>query len=187
MTDQPTLPLSIHEGVIKRHMLPDAVDPVLDQLHDAVATLRQNCNKSADLTGKVLRNALKTPAHNHKQARDAGFQLLEKATTSIDHAPGAHDDLANAIAGMAAIAQQPKPRMLVSYQADYANPASPSAPVWYEQTRDGLVRVDAGEHVSALSPLKNGCHPGRGIDSDTSDMLAAAAFNLRHGIRRPTK
>jgi hypothetical protein len=59
---------------------------------------------------------------------------------SIDHAFGAHDDVANAVAGALLTAQDArKPRVLFSTYSDYAS--NLRHPL-YEVTSDGLVEID---------------------------------------------
>ena len=81
------MPLSptAHEAAIKRHMT-DGDDPALQSLHDAVKTTRELATKAAATTDIVLKNAMKTEASRHKDARAAGFSLIERATRSVDEA-----------------------------------------------------------------------------------------------------
>lgn len=64
----------------------DDDDPALHSLHDAVKHTRELATKAAATTDIVLKNAMKTEASRHKDARGAGFELIERATKSIDNA-----------------------------------------------------------------------------------------------------
>jgi hypothetical protein len=91
---------------------------------------------------------------------------------TIDHPPRGHDDLANAVAGalLAAHASNRDRIRLGTYHMGYGAP--PPA---------GSNKVGELRHS-----INNGCIPGPAIVSDTTLQLEAAAFNLRHNIRRPT-
>ena len=75
---------SIHEGVISQYIRGQA-DSAVTTLHDAVKATRQACSKATDVTEKVLRNEMKS-CGRHREARDAGFSLLEVATRQLDEA-----------------------------------------------------------------------------------------------------
>jgi hypothetical protein len=76
---------SVNEKMISRHYS-DSDDPILIGLHDTVKLTREMALKAQETANAVLANTMSTPAANHKKARDAGFALLEKATTAIDAA-----------------------------------------------------------------------------------------------------
>ncbi len=85
MSDRTVVSPSIHEMVIARHMKGDD-DQVLSALHDGVKTAREMCLKAGVVTEKVLANTMKTEPMRHKEARDASFALVERATTALDTA-----------------------------------------------------------------------------------------------------
>lgn len=81
-------PLSptVHEAVVKRHMIEDADDPVMNDLFESVKQTRELATKAAATTDIVLKNEMRTLAARHKDARAASFELLKRATQSIDQA-----------------------------------------------------------------------------------------------------
>ncbi len=103
---------------------------------------------------------------------------------SIDHQPGQHDDISNAVAGSCLLASVHGGRDLRMFTANlpYAIPEHDDRPVELDpRTLKPIER----EHVSALSAANNGCHVGPGIASPTSLELLAIEFNHAHKIRRP--
>jgi replicative superfamily II helicase len=77
---------TVHEATIARHIVKDADDPTLQSLHDAVKQTRELATKAAATTDIVLKNEMRTMAARHKDARAASFELLKRATQSIDQA-----------------------------------------------------------------------------------------------------
>jgi hypothetical protein len=77
---------TVHEATIARHIAKDADDPTLQSLHDAVKQTRELATKAAATTEIVLKNEMRTMAARHKDARAASFELLKRATQSIDQA-----------------------------------------------------------------------------------------------------
>lgn len=77
---------SVHEAMIKRHMVSDDDDPILTALFEGVKLAREMASKAAQTTDAVLANKLETEAARHKKARAATFTLLERATTALDEA-----------------------------------------------------------------------------------------------------
>jgi hypothetical protein len=77
---------TVHEATIARHIVKDADDPTLQSLHDAVKQTRELATKAAATTDIVLKNEMRTMAARHKDARAASFELLKRATQSIDAA-----------------------------------------------------------------------------------------------------
>jgi hypothetical protein len=92
-----TLSPSIHEGVIVHAVKDFAADPAIKGLHDAVKATREACNKATDVTEKVLLNEMKSIAQRHRDARDAGFGLLEVAGKQLDEAIKAAEQEMNLI------------------------------------------------------------------------------------------
>jgi hypothetical protein len=64
----------------------DADDPALQILHDAVKQTRELATKAAQTVDIVLKNTMQTEARRHKDGRAASFELLKRATQSIDAA-----------------------------------------------------------------------------------------------------
>jgi hypothetical protein len=64
----------------------DADDPALQNLHDAVKQTRELATKAAQTVDIVLKNTMQTEARRHKDGRAASFELLKRATQSIDAA-----------------------------------------------------------------------------------------------------
>jgi hypothetical protein len=90
---------------------------------------------------------------------------LERRTSrggrdSIDHPSNAHDDIANAVAGALTSIAAPKPK---SFSGFYGYGCGP---IEWEHLQDR----------ETSNAEKNGCIPGRGIDSD------ASLFNAQRGI-----
>jgi hypothetical protein len=86
---------SVHEAVISRHFAKDTDDPVLQSLFDAVKTARELATKAQSTTDAVLKNEMRTIASRHRDARAAGFGLLETATKLLDQAlQGAKHEIA---------------------------------------------------------------------------------------------
>lgn len=82
-----TLSPAVHEATIARHFAKhDPDDPILKGLHAAVASARVIAGRAQTMTDAVLHNALKTESARHKEARAAGFELLERATRELDAA-----------------------------------------------------------------------------------------------------
>jgi hypothetical protein len=81
-----TLSPTVHELCIKRHMVDDTDDPVLQGLHDAVKQARVLSSQASDTTAIVLRNSMKSEPARHRDARTANGKLLERATKPIDDA-----------------------------------------------------------------------------------------------------
>jgi hypothetical protein len=77
---------TVHEATIARHIAKDSDDPALQSLHDAVKQTREIATKAAATTDIVLKNEMRTIAARHKDARAASFELLKRATQSIDAA-----------------------------------------------------------------------------------------------------
>jgi hypothetical protein len=85
---------------------------------------------------------------------------------SIDHAAGAHDDVANAAAGALVMAQAAERRRIRCFTlAPPVLPLGQPLPPQFEIHPDGsLTPVGEGEWHSALSPgWRNQCKPGKGI------------------------
>ena len=63
---------SVHEATIVRHFARDPAtretiqDPILTELHAAMQSMRVSGEKAARLAAANLRNAMNTPAANHK-------------------------------------------------------------------------------------------------------------------------
>jgi hypothetical protein len=81
-----TLSPTVHEAVVKRHMIEDADDPIMKGLFESVKQTRELATKAAATTDIVLKNEMRTMAARHKDARAASFELLKRATQSIDAA-----------------------------------------------------------------------------------------------------
>jgi hypothetical protein len=77
---------TVHEATVKRHMIEDTDDSVLQSLFDAVKQTRELATKAAATTDVVLKNTMRTEAARHKDARAANFTLLQRATQSLDDA-----------------------------------------------------------------------------------------------------
>jgi hypothetical protein len=77
---------TVHEATIARHISKDVDDPAMQSLHDAVKQARELAAKAAATTDIVLKNEMRTMAARHKDARAASFELLKRATQSIDQA-----------------------------------------------------------------------------------------------------
>jgi hypothetical protein len=76
---------TLNEAIMKGHMADDD-DAILKSLHDAVRLAREMAHKTSEMTSIVLANGLKTQAARHKDARAAGFALLERSTQDLDEA-----------------------------------------------------------------------------------------------------
>jgi hypothetical protein len=87
-----TLSPSVHEMTVARHMKDDTDDPVMRAMFESVKLTREECTRAAATTQAVMDNPLKTEAQRHQQARDAGFQLLDRASRAIDAALKKADD-----------------------------------------------------------------------------------------------
>lgn len=81
---------SIHELTIARHMKGD--DPILQSLHDGVKLARELAAKASTVTDAVMANPMRTEAMRHREARNAAFSLIERATTALDQALKAATD-----------------------------------------------------------------------------------------------
>lgn len=77
---------SVHEAVIKRHMIEDNDDSAMQDLFDAVKLTREMATKATATTKAVLSNEMKTLPQRHRDSRAATFALLEKATLALDAA-----------------------------------------------------------------------------------------------------
>ena len=113
--------------------------------------------------------------HNKMVSQFVGLErrTARSGRDSIDHVPGAHDDIANAVAGSLLAAQTKTSNI-------YFGPVSTVAGV-----PGGRIDFRTGRHfpreaVNPLGPDQNGCIPGKGLDPD------AALFNAQNGIMRPT-
>jgi hypothetical protein len=85
-TSMSTLSPTVHEAVVKRHMIEDADDPVMSGLFDSVKQTRDLMTKAATTTEVVLKNTMHTEARRHKDARAAGLELFKRAAQGIDAA-----------------------------------------------------------------------------------------------------
>src|ERR1700730_259472 len=89
---QQVLSPTVHEATIVRHFARDPAtretiqDPILTELHNAMQTMRVSGEKPARLAPANLKNAMRTPAHNHKTGREASFAAIEGATKKFDMA-----------------------------------------------------------------------------------------------------
>jgi hypothetical protein len=116
---------------------------------------------------------------------------------SIDHAPGAHDDIANACAGaLLQAAAPPQGITMSSYGlvgAAIDHPVYHAAPdgLWrdgagllYRQTISGMVRVRLPGDARSSANDRNGCIAGKGIDSPTTQMLTMLQAAYGYDRRR---
>jgi hypothetical protein len=99
---------------------------------------------------------------------------------SIDHSPGGHDDVCNAVAG-AVLAAAAGSR--ATLRAVLGAVPGVCAGVEVDPVTGRPLQP---EPYNPLAPgAHNECIPGKGINSDPVLELEADAFNRKHGIRRP--
>jgi hypothetical protein len=77
---------SVHELTVR--LKEDADDDVLQQLHNAMKGLRENCEATINITYATLDNTMLSEPMRHKTARERGFKLFRSASRGIDSAVG---------------------------------------------------------------------------------------------------
>ena len=133
---------SVHEAVIVRHFTRDPItretipDAYLTDLHDAVQAARVAGDKADRVVQATLRSELRTPAANHKKAREVSFAIIESALAKID---AARKSAQAEIAQIASVsAGPPKPKDTVDVLSQ-------------QELRKALAALDRDERHKAIS------------------------------------
>jgi hypothetical protein len=108
-----------------------------------------------DLLPLLNSGGITLPKHDRLIAQIVGLErrVSRSGKDSIDHAPGGHDDLANAVAGCAIAAQRPSYDLEAALGYDEPPPAPRRCPPgWTEESYEAWKRAYRAQHPTAQFP-----------------------------------